>query len=57
MAEALEKKYSGQVEKVKLVESSGGAFEVYVDDELLFSKLEQRKFPTEGEITTAIDKI
>ena len=57
MAEALEEKYSGQVKKVKLVESSGGAFEVYVNEELLFSKLEQRKFPSEGEITTAINKL
>ncbi len=57
MAEALEKKYSGQVKKVKLVESSGGAFEVYVNEELLFSKLEQRKFPSEAQITTAIDKL
>jgi len=57
LAKALEKKYSGQVEEVKLVESSGGAFEVYVDDELLYSKLETRSFPTEDQITTSIDKI
>ena len=57
MAEALEEKYSGQVENVKLVESSGGAFEVYLNEELLYSKLEARKFPTTEQITTAIDKV
>ncbi len=57
MAKALEKKYSGQVEEVKLIESSGGAFEVYVGEELLYSKLQSRQFPTEDQITTAIDKI
>ncbi|RKU08796.1 hypothetical protein C6501_16045 [Candidatus Poribacteria bacterium] len=57
MAKALEKQYSGQVKEVKLVESSGGAFEVYLNDELLYSKLESRQFPTTEQITTAIDKV
>ena len=57
LAKALEKKYSGQVNEVKLVESSGGAFEVYLNEELLYSKLETRKFPTEDQIATAIDKV
>ena len=57
LAKALEQKYSGQVKDVKLVESSGGAFEVYLDDELLYSKLETRQFPTPEQITTAIDKV
>ena len=57
MAEALEEKYSGQVKKVELVPSSGGAFEVYLNDELLYSKLEVRQFPTTEQITTAIDKV
>jgi selenoprotein W-related protein len=56
LAEALKKKYSGQVEDVKLVESSGGAFEVYLNEELLYSKLESRQFPTTEQITKSIDK-
>lgn len=57
MAEALEEKYSGQVKKVNLVPSSGGAFEVYLNDELLYSKLETRQFPTTEQISEAIDKV
>jgi len=57
LAEALEEKYSGQVDKVKLEPSGGGAFEVFVNEELLYSKLETRKFPTTEQITTAIDDI
>lgn len=57
LAEALEEKYSGQVEKVNLVESSGGAFEVFLNDELLYSKLETRQFPSTEQITTAIDSV
>ena len=57
LAEALKKKYSGQVEDVKLVESSGGAFEVYLNEELLYSKLESRQFPTTEQVTTAIDRV
>jgi selenoprotein W-related protein len=56
LAEALKEKYSGQVEDVKLVESSGGAFEVYLNEELLYSKLESRQFPTTEQITKSIDK-
>jgi selT/selW/selH-like putative selenoprotein len=57
LAEALKEKYSGQVEDVKLVESSGGAFEVYLNEELLYSKLESRQFPTTEQVTTAINRV
>jgi selenoprotein W-related protein len=36
---------------VELVSSSGGVFEVVVDNELVFSKKNLRRFPEEGEIT------
>jgi len=37
--------------EVELISSSGGVFEVVVDDELLFSKKSLLRFPEEREIT------
>ena len=34
----------------ELVEKSGGIFEVYLNDELVFSKNELGRFPNEGEV-------
>ena len=34
----------------ELVEKSGGIFEVYLNDELVFSKVELGRFPNEGEV-------
>jgi len=36
---------------VTLLSSSGGVFEVKVDDMLIFSKKSLQRFPEEGEIT------
>ncbi len=36
--------------EVDLIESSGGAFEVFRDGKLLFSKKQLKRFPTEEEI-------
>jgi len=33
-----------------LVESSGGAFEIKLEDSLVFSKLKTERFPEDGEI-------
>jgi len=41
--------------EVRLVESSGGAFEVTVDGTLVFSKLRLGRHPREGEVRTLID--
>ena len=40
----------------KLIEGSGGAFEVRIDGTLVFSKLKQFRFPEEDEIFAAIDR-
>jgi selT/selW/selH-like putative selenoprotein len=40
----------------KLIEGSGGAFEVRIDGRLVFSKLKQFRFPEEDEIFAAIDR-
>ena len=40
-----------------LVEGSGGAFEVRVDDKLIFSKLKTFRFPENDEIFDAISSL
>jgi selT/selW/selH-like putative selenoprotein len=40
----------------RLIEGSGGAFEVRIDGTLVFSKLKQFRFPEEEEIFVAIDR-
>lgn len=39
---------------VNLIPSGGGKFEVSLDGELVFSKLKEKRFPTEEEILEAI---
>jgi selT/selW/selH-like putative selenoprotein len=43
--------------EAKLIEGSGGAFEVRLDGTLVFSKLKQFRFPEEEEIFAAIDRV
>ena len=57
MAEELKDKYADDLETVDLVPSSGGAFEVSVDGELIYSKLKTGNFPEPEEVPDAIDKI
>jgi len=40
---------------IELIASSGGVFEVKVDDELIFSKKSLNRFPEEGEIEGLIN--
>jgi selT/selW/selH-like putative selenoprotein len=42
--------------EARLIEGSGGAFEVRIDGTLVFSKLKQFRFPEEDEIFAAIDR-
>ena len=53
MQNAIKDKY-GSV--ARLIEGSGGAFEVRIDGTLVFSKLKQFRFPEEDEIFAAIDR-
>ena len=59
MRDELKNHYDGVFDEfeIKLVEASGGAFEVFVNDELrVFSKLNIGRFPNSTyEITKAID--
>ena len=47
LAEKLLDKYKNKIGEVALVPSGGGAFEVSVDDEKVYSKLETGRFPDE----------
>ena len=49
-------KYGDDLEAVDLVPSSGGAFEVSLDGDLIYSKLKTGRFPEPEEVTNAIDK-
>ena len=40
--------------RIELVGGSGGAFEVTVDDRLVFSKLQQGRFPSYSEIPSLL---
>ena len=42
---------------VRLKPGDRGAFEVYVDEQLIFSKLQLDRFPNEGEIITFIEDL
>ena len=44
------------MEAVDIVPSSGGAFEVSLDGDLIYSKLKTGRFPEPEEVTDAIDK-
>ena len=51
----LKDKYK-ELKDVELVRSSGGAFEVSLDGELIYSKLKSGRFPESKELTDAVDK-
>ena len=41
---------------MKLIPSEGGVFEVVVDNKLIYSKKELKRFPEEGEVEGMIDR-
>ena len=51
MSATIKKKFGVQA---KLVESSGGVFEVYQNDKLIFSKKKTGKFPKDKEVLQAL---
>ena len=46
--------YAGQVDPINLHGGTGGAFEVKVDGELVYSKLQTKRLPEFAEISDAI---
>ncbi|MCS7133245.1 MAG: Rdx family protein [Candidatus Caldarchaeum sp.] len=58
LAKALLSRYGQRLNKnfsVTLDTTDGGIFEVYIDNELVFSRHQQRRFPTETEIIEAVE--
>ena len=49
------KAYESQISALELVPSSGGAFEVEVNGERVFSKLSQNRYPAAQEIKKLIE--
>jgi selenoprotein W-related protein len=50
--------HKNDLEHVSIVPSTGGAYEIRVDGELLFSKLKEGRFPGLGEAESLIrDKV
>lgn len=54
MTEQLYKKFGAQINEVTLITSSGGAFEVEVDGNLVYSKKNTRRHATFEEVHRAI---
>lgn len=48
--------FGAEIKQLSLVPSSGGVFDVVVDGELLFSRKQQGRFPTNDEIGELLRK-
>jgi len=57
LADALLKDYEHLIESVALIPSDGGRFEVSVNGELVFSKLQLKRHAEAGEIVNLINKM
>ena len=55
MAELL-KQCEEKVESITLIPSGGGAFEVKVNDQLVYSKLQTGRHPEAGEVSRLVRK-
>ena len=55
MATQLLEHYGKQISELTLVPSSGGRFEVTLEERLIFSKLKQGRFPEFEELRKLID--
>ena len=55
MTSDLLNKYGTAVKELTLVPSGGGCFEVTLNGDLIYSKLETGEFPTIGQITSALE--
>ena len=53
----LVKKYEFKVNAITLIPADGGAFEVKVDDNLLYSKLSTGRHPEDGEVDRLLQEL
>ena len=56
MTEQLLHTYKNEIEELKLIPSSGGRYEVTVDDQLIFSKAQAGRHSEPDEILAAIER-
>jgi len=56
LAQQLLDQYKTRLDQVALIPSMGGAFEVTVDGESVYSKLETGRFPSEAAVIADIGK-
>ena len=56
MTDQLLKAYKQDIEAFTLIPSSGGRFEVTLDGELVYSKLQEKRFPEYSEIEPHLKK-
>jgi len=57
LATLILKKYGNNITSVKLIPSSGGVFEVFKEQQLVFSKKNENRFPEEDEIIEKLENI
>jgi selenoprotein W-related protein len=54
LADTILGEFQDHLSAIELVPGSKGVFEVSLDDDLIFSKKEQRRFPEDEEILTPL---
>lgn len=57
LTEELLKQYEHMIEEIKLVPSEGGRFEVTVNGQLLYSKLQTHRHAAPGEVLGLVRKL
>jgi len=57
LASRLLKQYKQRIESLELVPSSGGCFELTLDDDLIYSKLRTGEFPDEAKLTKQVGQL
>lgn len=57
LTDELVRDYQHIIDHLDLIMGSKGKFDVKVDDTLIFSKAEQKRFPEEGEILTLLQDV
>ena len=56
VVEALVRDYQHLIDRLELVMGSKGTFDMIVDETVIFSKAEQKRFPAEGEVLELFEK-
>jgi selenoprotein W-related protein len=56
LAAELLKKYEPEIESITLVPSDGGRYEIVINNNLIYSKLETHRHAEPGEVLKLVDK-